>query len=867
VSTENSIGSSAILRLSGLPIQFWLAASNEHLFSLVARLHNLQNEYASLSKSLAERIGTELAPHRSLCTKDRAFLLDVRRRLHNALPVRDSAWQRSADLAHHLLCEPDRLIDSLTTTATLAQEITILQTRISQIVIYERARLTKIAVELASSTPLIKVLLRDRNPGFYSEVEDRVRRGASWESKSLRRRGDYLWKIIDRASTKSTPRDWHGHVALLSVSPGTTALVPIDMTEDIAAFWCENIHLQRQTLSSLPLKEANSKARLAITPLHWASNEELQFWVVNLDNPTRMVEMQMRRTALLDAVYTALVPGPKTIDEYEAEILSASDEEQRELIRKFTERLISLGVIQVSSTPRSHLALWHRFDQEGMGNWCRPTRECPSSEVALRATSSSVANMQKEGYLDIYRQTKTSLPLYSCIRFQQLFEQAQRVFAVIELDRLSGSAGTRLMTGSRPQPLLELIRDRMDAITGISNDISDDEISNDIFDDEPRRPSQPTSRDSSYSRLLQFISSRVEESETIDLSQSLLDDLGAPDAQIDWPIDCVLRVPAPGSGYQAVLEEAFPAGSLDARFITVMQSLYGPVYHSDGYRQFLECIERQSGIMFLELLVPPLAVDAANAVRRPVHTRAWTGDPDIGTYCDIVGTMPRYVPLSAIWLRRVGGRLLAEVDGCPVCPMYHSTRTPIAPWNFVVEILLAAAPLPMRWSPRRLQYALSVFPDRQFMPRITVAGQLVLTCAQWRLPCDGIWDSKSTPLTKVRALERLRYRWRLPRWVYVSAGTGSKPAPCDLESVRAIQALERAAKAASTHIRIIEMLPAPDQLLVFDHAIRGNERSASAIMLRVPCDESPTAMGVRVAPLFSRFMQEAAAKNPNFDPS
>jgi hypothetical protein len=702
-------------------------------------------------------------------------------------------------------------------------------------------------------------------------MEDRVRRGDSWESKSLRRCGDYLWKIIDRVSTKSTPRDWHGHVALLSVSPSTAAVVPIDMTEDVAAFWCENIHLQRQALSSRPLNEANSKARLSITPLHWASKEELQFWVVNLDNPTRIIEMQMRRTSLLDAVYTALVPGPKSIDEYEAEILSDSGKEQRELIRKFTEYLISLGVIQVSSAPRSHLALWHRFDQEAVGDWCRPTTERPSSEVSLRVTSSSGANIQKAGYLDIYRQTKTSLPHDSCIRLQQLFEQAQRVFALIEIDRLSGSAGIRLLTGSRPQPLLELIRDRMAAITtAISNDVSDDEISNDKYDDQPRRPShwpQPTSHDSSYSRLLQFISSRVEESATIDLSQSLLDDLGAPGGRIDWPIDCVLRVPAPDSGYQAVLEEAFPAGSLDARFVTVMRSLHGPVDHSDGYRQFLECIEQQSGIVFLEVLVPPLAVGAANAVRRPVYARAWTGDPDIGTYCDIIDTMPRYVPLSAIRLRRVGGHLLAEVDGCPVCPMYHATRTPTGLWNVVVGILLAAAPLPMRWSPRRLHYALNVFPDRQFMPRITVAGQLVLTCAQWRLPSDGIWDSKSSLLTKVRALERLRYRWGLPRWVFVSGGTGSKPAPCDLESVRAIRVFERAAKAPSTHIRIIEMLPAPDQLLVFDHAIREAERSASAIMLRLPCDESPTAMAARVAPLFSRFMQEAATKNTNFDTS
>lgn len=50
-------------------------------------------------------------------------------------------------------------------------------------------------------------------------------------------------------------------------------------------------------------------------------------------------------------------------------------------------------------------------------------------------------------------------------------------------------------------------------------------------------------RDSPYSRLLEFISSRAEEATVVDRSRTCLDDRGAPDGAINWPIDYVLRVP------------------------------------------------------------------------------------------------------------------------------------------------------------------------------------------------------------------------------------------------------------------------------------------------------------------------------------
>jgi hypothetical protein len=160
---------------------------------------------------------------------------------------------------------------------------------------------------------------------------------------------------------------------------------------------------------------------------------------------------------------------------------------------------------------------------------------------------------------------------------------------------------------------------------------------------------------------------------------------------------------------------------------------------------------------------------------------------------------------------------------------------------------MSAAPLPIRWSPWRLCNSLDALPGRDFMPRITVGDGLVLSCAQWRIALEHLWDTTSSTLSKARALERFRRRWQLPRWVFVSRDSGSKPVACDLESLRAIRLLERASLDAKSAILVVEMLPAPDKLLVADHAHHDGDRLVSEILLRLPCDESPTEMAARLA--------------------
>jgi hypothetical protein len=136
------------------------------------------------------------------------------------------------------------------------------------------------------------------------------------------------------------------------------------------------------------------------------------------------------------------------------------------------------------------------------------------------------------------------------------------------------------------------------------------------------------------------------------------------------------------------------------------------------------------------------------------------------------------------------------------------------------------------------------------MPRIVVDGGLVLSCAQWRLETVWLWDTSAPLFTKVQELVRLRSRLRLPRWLFVSAYPHGKLSPCDLESVLAIATIEQVARDAREGLFIVEMLPAPDELLVRDLGHGENDRVVSELVVRMPRDESPSDLAARLAPEF-----------------
>ena len=357
----------------------------------------------------------------------------------------------------------------------------------------------------------------------------------------------------------------------------------------------------------------------------------------------------------------------------------------------------------------------------------------------------------------------------------------------------------------------------------------------------------PGSSSSGFDRLVSTIAERAGHAGELVIDSSLLDECDAPDGALTWPVDCLVRVPAQGAGFTAVLDELLPAGMLDARFVDTLVDIHGIVPHMEAYRAFLRQLEQLTRILFVELLLPPLQDGAANAVRRPVYTSAWTGDPHTAAYLRSDTDPGRYIPLNAIRIRRIDGRLRADVDGQRIWPVYHATRSFSPPWDRLARVLLATAPLDLPWDFKRMIHSLTRLPGQPAVPRVSVGGGIILSPAQWRVSPDYLWDKDAPATAKIRALIRLRDRYSLPRWVYLDRGNNKPPVPCDLESIHAIRTIERCT-TGNAPVNVIEMLPAPNQFLVIDRAHSSGDRLAAQLHLRFPCDESASAMAARVAP-------------------
>jgi hypothetical protein len=218
----------------------------------------------------------------------------------------------------------------------------------------------------------------------------------------------------------------------------------------------------------------------------------------------------------------------------------------------------------------------------------------------------------------------------------------------------------------------------------------------------------------------------------------------------------------------------------------------------------------------VEILVPPLDDRAANAVRRPSYCPLWTGDADAACYVPAAG---RYLPLDRITLRRRGSRIIAEDPvGTALWPMHHATRTPIGPWGLVVTLLTAASPHAPSIS---FGNRMAAFPERDFLPRLEIAGGLVLSGRHWRI----------RPPATFRELVQLD----LPRFVFARAG--GKPRPVDLHSLAALRDLAR----LGDPVVLEEMLPGPDHLPLRDHH---GEPIAGQLLLRLPHRRATTAVAV-----------------------
>ncbi|MBB5779232.1 lantibiotic dehydratase [Nonomuraea jabiensis] len=782
-----TMSESAVLRVAGLPIRLWLAASSPDLFACVRALNHIHDDHLREASGLAGRLGDEVVPRPELPAAARRAVLAARRRLHQGQALTADQARRlreivaTADLTAHL----DRV-------TSLSAELLRLEEQAEAQVAKEHDRLLAAPWHLLGTVPGGRACLTS---DVVADIERRLAGGEPWTSKKLRRRSDYLWRMIARGAVKTTPRTWLGQVSLVPVADRHSS--GLSVNGQVAVEWTENVHARRAELAASAADRLGPELRLSMTPLHRAEGDRLAVWTVDPAAATpNLLAYRLRRSPALDRIVETLRSGVRPVSALEPGSPPG-------LVGK----LVRLGVLEVSAPLRQRRGRWEK-------------------------TSGSTASDAGAGFVDVYRRAEGAFTA-DLATLQRAFEQYRRLGLLIGEDEPTPEDRLRERIGPRPRPVMDVFAEELAART------EEGELSRHAL---PQNAWPPAHRPGSgYARLLDLMAASPDAAPVIDLTPAMLDAVGASDAPITWPVDCVVR-PLPGGGW--VLDNAGPAAVLDARFVETLRRLHGTVPAADAYRAFLAELDRISGVPSVELLIPPLVPQAANAIRRPRYTSLWTGDPDPGHY-GTTWRAARYLPLGELTAHREADRVVISHAGRPVRICTHATRSPLTPWSVLTRILCADS---QQHAPRyrRLRCSLTAFPGRSFVPRITVAGSLVVSAAQWRIPADRLDLAGGGDLAGLRALTRLRDRLGLPRWVFVAGPSGYRPLACDLESLRAVRVFEQALKelAAGDELTVTEMLPAADELSVSDH---GSERVAAEVAVRLPHAVPPTALAVAAA--------------------
>ena len=828
----------ALLRVSGLPGRLWLVAASAELFAAATELDAADDRLRAGATALAAWIGHELVLHPDLLVADRARALVARRGLHRTGHAPDLG--ALADLADRLL-PASELVDALRRHDRRHRAAAAALRAFTAEVEAASLRVLGSAWPTVLGSAVARRAVQDADPAALADIAARVGRGEEWTNKRLRRRADHLWRMITRGSTRATPRGWLAHVALLPLVADAPH-GPLPAVQGYATEWSDNLH-RGATEADL----ADPDALVSLAPLHRELDGHTRLWVVRAEDPTRMHGLTVRTTPALDAIRRALRGGPLTLGQLSAAVLpggaqlgtaalpggaglgatKAAPHEQQAVLAAFVAHLVELGVLTVCRRPDRIVHGWRSTADE-----LAPTvDELP----ALTVGGPPVAAGGR--YTDVYRRADGGLSVATATELARLVDLALRVLAAIDPDGVEEPPDDRI--GPLRRPVLDALTEDPGGDGGQANGHANGRAH--------RHDWQPaTVPGSPHARLLAWLSPRLDDGPVdLDLAPDTVS--GPVTPALDWPVDCLVRpLWTDDDGPTVVLDRIEPTGILDARFADGLAALFD--HGADRvawYREFLREVEDAAGGRFVELLAPSLSEVAANAVRRPVYAGLWTGDPDLGRYCRAgPGGPPRYVPPADITVRSDAGRRFVEAGGERIWPVYHATRRLPPPWDAVGRWLLGTGPAPDRSRWRPLRYSLPAWPDRDHLPRITVGGgALVLTCAQWRLRQADLWPPDDPPASKVRAMDRLRRRLDLPRWVAIAGDRHDEPTACDLLSLRTIHTVDRIRRRWHGDLYVMELLPAPDRLPVTDLGADGT--SQAELLLRLPLDTSPAVMAAR----------------------
>ena len=790
-----------LMRTGGLPVRYWLAAANTGLFEMVDELEAATEGSTAHFKELAYRIGDELVPNVAIERRDRAFLLNIRRRLHGAQAISQGEARRAISLArgvgaHDLAAELVRCDERGEQLGQLAE-------RLECVIEAEMMRLLNLPSHIASDSSVAHAILE----GLGSLPGDERRR------RFLKRRLRFFersWQLITRAATNPTPRGWMSHLGLMTDRSSATNRIPFPSIDaECYVHWTESVRARRRAeVETQDSAWPAATDKFAVNPLRWS--EEGEHVSIVLDHHVEPSCVVMRETEMLRRILESVNRGTRTFAQL-CDDLGVFDEAQHDKVRSFLQHLRNTGVVQAVVVPNSTLT------KVGIGGG-----------TAIPQAVSKPG----DGWIDIYRRVEPGLAMSTHLALHERLHHALRVLQLIDPYYRCGDHRSD------------------DAKSWTFADILKASLVRGPAEHSDRRATERSASKaavvSGAAQLLEYVRAHANETEVLSVPLDLIDEIDCNTPGEMWPVDCLIRVPESEASYRLVVTGVWPAGTIDSRFSDGLEQAFGFTSWVNDYRSFLRQVEALTGIAFVEVLAPPLSEHADNAVRRPAYTSKWTGDPNRDLYLVGAEMTEEYVSPHDIVVRFGPGGMQSWLHGRRIWPVYHATRSFSPPWDRISHTLLATSLLSVPPTYRRPHTLIMPSRTARRVPRIVLDQDIVLCPAQWMLVDADLWDARDRLATKVRRLTRARRHLGLPRWVQASDAEESFTVACDLESIASIRLIDR---IISQHgaFRATEMLPTPEQFLLHDKGHFESDRLSSEMVIRMPSPDLFPSLAERVA--------------------
>ena len=202
IDEAGGVSDPALVWVAGLPAATAAALGTPDLTERVRHLIRAETAYRACAADVAARMGEELIP--ALPPDLRRHALEVRRRLHRG------EFAQPGELEFRPLARVAEW------GAALAAETAALHEAVADT---ERMRYG-LVWDLIRHDPATRRLVLATAPDVVEDVRARLAAGEPWTSKCMRKRADFLLRLLWGAAFKTTSRGWLAHVALTGTAPG-----------------------------------------------------------------------------------------------------------------------------------------------------------------------------------------------------------------------------------------------------------------------------------------------------------------------------------------------------------------------------------------------------------------------------------------------------------------------------------------------------------------------------------------------------------------------------------------------------------------------------------------------------------------------